>query len=215
MLQKIPKLVLRFLVLLRGIIYYILETIDNMADAHPLQHTWVIWQHERNNDNKDENKEELCEFSSVEDFWKAWNFTPKPSEIFYDGFSRKEEAGRYVGSLSLYKKGVNPDSRAASGNIRLTFSKPMSVELLDLFWENGVLGLIGETIDELNDINGYTIIDHSIKGDVTHFSVELSMKTPSDAAVVDRVKERWWKVLSDGVIRNVCKPTMSGIQQIQ
>jgi hypothetical protein len=44
------------------------------AAIHPLQHTWVIWEHkalEKGGDWKDTMRE-VCEFSSVEEFWKYW-----------------------------------------------------------------------------------------------------------------------------------------------
>ena len=33
---------------------------------------------------------EVCTFSTVEDFWRYYNNIPRPSEIFYDGETRKK-----------------------------------------------------------------------------------------------------------------------------
>jgi hypothetical protein len=62
------------------------------SSTHPLQHTWVIWEHkalEKGEDWKNSMKE-VCEFNSLEEFWKYWAFFPKPSDVLYDGISRKE-----------------------------------------------------------------------------------------------------------------------------
>jgi translation initiation factor 4E len=108
-------------------------------NSHPLQNTWVLWKH--TTEGGKESCEELVEFSTVEDFWKAWNFIPKPSEVFFDGHSRP--SGTPVTALSMTKKGIIPDASLkihTSGTI--SFCKPMAVELLDHFWEHGVLGLV-------------------------------------------------------------------------
>jgi len=38
--------------------------------------------------------EKLCEMATVEDFWCAWNNIPKPSQIFFDGKTKKRFANR-------------------------------------------------------------------------------------------------------------------------
>jgi hypothetical protein len=47
---------------------------------------------------------EACEFSSVEDFWRFWSFLPRPSEVFFDGNTRKEVEGKTIDGYSLFKK---------------------------------------------------------------------------------------------------------------
>ena len=62
--------------------------------AHHLQHMWVLWEHKSVN-NKDEwanSMREVCEFSTIEDFWKYWRFVPRPSEVLFDGSTRKGKA---------------------------------------------------------------------------------------------------------------------------
>jgi hypothetical protein len=70
----------------------------------------------------------VSEFASVEDFWKVWNFAPKPSEVFHDGNSKPSVDGKSIVSLSLCKKGVRPDSLLNAGTSgSLVFTKPMQV----------------------------------------------------------------------------------------
>ena len=50
----------------------------------------------------------ICDFSTVEDFWRYWSFMPRPSEVFYDGNTRKEiqPDGRTIDAFSMFKKGT-------------------------------------------------------------------------------------------------------------
>ena len=59
--------------------------------AHPLQHVWVLWEHKCSTtlEGFSNSMREVCEFSTVEEFWKYWCFVPKPSEVLFDGQSRK------------------------------------------------------------------------------------------------------------------------------
>lgn len=65
--------------------------------AHPLQHVWVLWEHKSNTSPEDwsNSMREVCEFSTVEEFWKYWCFVPKPSEVLFDGHTRKGETENF------------------------------------------------------------------------------------------------------------------------
>lgn len=79
---------------------------------HFLEHEWVIWEHrspDKNSKSYEDNMAMLCEVATVEDFWKAYNNIPKPSQIFFDGRSRKRFKDRSVESFSLFKKNIKPE----------------------------------------------------------------------------------------------------------
>ena len=108
----------------------------------------------------------VCEFADVETFWKYWSFIPRPSEILFDGTTRKEVEGRTIDAYSVFKKGIRPeweDPNNKNGGL-FKCRKTMKSEELDMYWENLVLGLIGETIDDGNEICGCRIVDKSKKG---------------------------------------------------
>ncbi len=51
--------------------------------SHSLQHTWVLWEHvpvERGATTEQwaNSMKQVCEFSTVEDFWKNWAYIPRP-----------------------------------------------------------------------------------------------------------------------------------------
>lgn len=63
-----------------------------MSTEHPLQHRWVLWEHKSVNNKSEEwanSMRIVCEFSSIEEFWTYWRFVPRPSEVLFDGSTRK------------------------------------------------------------------------------------------------------------------------------
>ena len=79
---------------------------------HFLESEWVIWEHRAPDKTCkvwEENMERVCELATVEDFWSAWNAIPKPSQIFYDGRTKKKFKDRTIESFSLFKKNIKPE----------------------------------------------------------------------------------------------------------
>ena len=79
---------------------------------HFLEHEWVIWEHrspDKNSKSYEDNMAMLCEVATIEDFWRAYNNIPKPSQIFFDGRTRKRFKDRSVESFSLFKKNIKPE----------------------------------------------------------------------------------------------------------
>jgi hypothetical protein len=145
----------------------------------------------------------VCEFSTVEEFWKYWSFVPRPSEVLFDGHSRKEVEGRSIEAFSIFKKGIRPeweDTANRTGG-ELTCRKSFQPEQLDVFWENLVLALIGETIDEGDEICGCRVVDKSAaKGKGPSrcmYKLELWLRT-GNAEVADKLRVRMLDALTDG-----------------
>jgi hypothetical protein len=65
---------------------------------------------------------------------------------------------------------------------------------LDVYWENAVLGLIGETIDEDGQICGCRIVDKSKKTPM--YRIELWYRS-QNKEVGDKLKHRLVDVLTD------------------
>ena len=206
--------------------------------AHPLQSTWVLWEHKSisKTDDWSQSMKAVCEFSTVEEFWKYWSFVPRPSEVLFDGHSRKgrcnlhineylvrlvdvifpysniiishrmsitEVEGRSIEAFSIFKKGIRPeweDTANRTGG-ELTCRKSFQPEQLDVFWENLVLALIGETIDEGDEICGCRVVDKSAaKGKGPSrcmYKLELWLRT-GNAEVADKLRVRMLDALTDG-----------------
>merc|ERR1712113_138786 len=70
-----------------------------------------MWEHramEKSSKSYEDNMEKLCEMATIEDFWRAWNNIPKPSQIFFDGRTKKRFANRAIESFSFFKKNIMP-----------------------------------------------------------------------------------------------------------
>ena len=58
------------------------------AGPHFLESEWVFWEHrvpDKKQSSYEDNMAKLCEMATVEDFWRAWNNIPKPSQLFANG----------------------------------------------------------------------------------------------------------------------------------
>ena len=160
--------------------------------THPLQHTWVLWEHKQiaKQDEWKNSMREICEFSTVEEFWRYWSFVPRPSEVLYDGISRKEIEGRTIDAFSVFKKGIRPEWEDIANRTgsELSCRKTMTVDILDAYWENLVLGLIGEIVDENDEICGCRVVDKSKKGsNRCYYRLELWLRT-ANVEVGERIR---------------------------
>jgi hypothetical protein len=130
---------------------------------------WVLWEH-AGGANKDpskwkENMKQLCSFKTVEEFWQYFNHIPSPSQVFFDGDSRKRlgPEGKQVEEYSLFKKGIEPEWGDPQNVIGGEWFCRQSFEgdVLDLYWQNLIMALVGETMEEGDEthINGARVVD--------------------------------------------------------
>ena len=74
----------------------------------------------------------------------------------------------------------------------------MSMEFVDHYWENMVFALLGETIDENDEICGCRVVDKSKKGSSrTLFRLELWLKS-GNQEVGERIRLRLVDALTEG-----------------
>lgn len=151
--------------------------------------------------------QQLCLFTTVEQFWSYFNHLPKPSEVFFDGDCRKKVGveEKTVEEYSLFKKGIEPewgDPQNVIGGewfCRQSFEP----EVLDLYWHNLVMGIVGETIEDSVDenntfedhINGARVVDKSRNYPMYKLEVWINSRDPG---VKDRLRERLIEVITDG-----------------
>ena len=114
------------------------------------------------------------------------------SEIFSDGQNKKTVGGRNIDTFSLFKKGIRPeweDPINAKGS-EIFLRNTLNAEMSDQYWENLILGVLGETLEEDDEICGCRIVDKSKKGNWKDqrpvYRYEVWMRT-KDGAVVDKV----------------------------
>ena len=119
------------------------------------------------------------------------------SDVFGDGQNKIYVEGRIIKAFCLFKKGIQPrwEDVANKTGSELTASKSYSPEVLDVFWENLVMGLIGETIDEADEICGCRVVNQTRKGKPT-YKIELWMRT-TDENMAYKIKSKLCDVLTD------------------
>jgi len=184
-----------------------------MAEGHPLQHTWCIWE-QRSADKRNMTDQEwkdlqkkLCEFSTVEDFWRYFYHLPPPSDVFYDGRNKKRVGSppndRTIESFSLFKKNVAPEWEDPANKTggEWVMRKSFRAEEIDEYWRNIVYGIVGETIEDpaVGDmITGARVVDKSNgKGHQPTYRLELWLRT-KDAKLSEGLKRRLLDIMGDG-----------------
>jgi hypothetical protein len=104
---------------------------------------------------------------------------------------------RVIESFSLFKKGIVPaweDPVNAKGSeyfLRLT-----NHSLMDSYWENLVLGLVGETVDSGDEVCGVRVVDKSRAG--TQYRIELWLRG-RDRTVCQVLHDKASACLVDGL----------------
>jgi len=125
------------------------------TSIHPLEYDWTFWYDKRPAQGKrmkgeqesyESNLRAIGTFGTVEDFWRYYNHLVKPSKLELNS------------NYHFFKTGIKPmweDSANSKGGKWVFTFKDKS--MLDSCWENVVLGLVGETLDEENEICGAVI----------------------------------------------------------
>jgi hypothetical protein len=106
--------------------------------------------------------------------------------VFYDSKTREkrivgtETSMRSIESICLFKDGVEPsweDLSNVKGGEWWT-RKLVSNEVLDAWWTNTVMALVGCTLENGDDITGFRMVDKSKAGDnKTNVKIELWLRT--------------------------------------
>lgn len=167
------------------------------APEHPLQNAWTWWEHRRGGGGQEygTNMKRIGEFSTVEGFWRFYNHLPPPSHLFggeeMSGVKRSDH-DREIEGISLFKRGVRPEWEDPKNMYGGEFSlkRAMTMAQLDQFWEDLVLGAIGETVDPTDVMCGVRVVDRSQKGKPTYrFEVWFECSKEQRPAIVDQIEQ--------------------------
>jgi translation initiation factor 4E len=118
--------------------------------------------------------------------------------VFGDGRGKVYVEGRIIKAFGLFKKGIQPawEDPANKLGCELVATKSFNSDVLDIFWENLVIGLIGETIDDADEICGCRIVNQTRKERPT-YKIEVWLRS-TDEAVCMRIKNKLADALTDG-----------------
>ena len=165
-----------------------------------LKNTWVLWEHQKNNNlNYEQNTCELGNFDNIDDFWKYYNHYPYPRVIFCDGTEKPviTNPDREIASISLFKQGILPkweDPKNKDG-AEIAIRKFKSLEELDNLWETISMLCIGEQFEMSDVINGIRVVDSSIPNRKTLYRIELWF---SDETYKDVIENSFKNILNLG-----------------
>jgi len=120
----------------------------DLSITHPLEHEWTFWYDKRwvrgGEVSYENNLKKIGTFGTVEDFWRHYNHMAKPAQLEWDS------------NYYLFKKGIKPmweDEENHNGGSWLIVIR-RDVEKCNTYWEKLLLGMIGETLEEDDEICG-------------------------------------------------------------
>jgi len=180
---------------------------DSISNApHPLQHTWTLFHDSKSRgtvttadatqtqfpDNKGATSQEeeyaagltvVGEFETVEDFCRWFNWLKPPSQL--------ETSSNY----HLFKKGIRPmwedEANANGGKWVLTMKS--NPQLLDRCWSWLTMALVGEELDEKDEICG-AVVSLRTKLD----RIQLWTRSKDDVERINSIGKRIVKLLDVG-----------------
>lgn len=119
---------------------------------HPLNRLWTLWYDSKKTLKGDDWEASLVHINTVgtaEDFWVMHNHTKRPSSI---------DVGA---SYHFFRQGVKPmwedPANAQGGKFVFTFSSKEDLARLDQVWEDLLLGVVGEYLDDGDEICGLVL----------------------------------------------------------
>ncbi|CAI5713314.1 unnamed protein product [Peronospora farinosa] len=126
-------------------------TVNELTIKHPLQNRWVLWYDNpkrHSTESWEENLKNVYTFHTVEDFWCLYNNILSPTKLS-------------IGSnYHLFKEGIRPmweDPANAKGG-KWIFTNPRTRKArLDECWLYVMLSLIGETLQDEDDVCGAVV----------------------------------------------------------
>eukprot|EP01024_Parvocaulis_polyphysoides_P069639 TRINITY_DN853_c0_g2_i1.p1 TRINITY_DN853_c0_g2~~TRINITY_DN853_c0_g2_i1.p1 ORF type:complete len:236 (-),score=44.32 TRINITY_DN853_c0_g2_i1:1633-2340(-) len=153
------------------------EEEDQEGNKHPLKYRWTFWidvpkdnSQFKNDKNWQDSMEQLCTIGTVEDFWRLFNNVITPGNL-------KPRADLY-----FFKEYIKPDweepINEEGGCWSLLVPKsPESKMLLDRWWMNMLMAVVGEQFDHSQEICGLCV--HIRRG-------QDNMKNPDRVALWTR-----------------------------
>ncbi|KUF98346.1 Acylpyruvase [Phytophthora nicotianae] len=170
------------------------------AEKHELNEPWAIWEQREQGKNMSYGDKlfKLCTFSTVEEFWGYWNNIPSPSQVLFDGFTRKKFADRTVEGFAVFKEGIVPEwedpenKNGGEWSIRKGTGRVLG---------KASARAIGELIDPGNEVTGVRVIHKNNKKDKkdsgNNYRYEIWLRGLSRAKA-DEIRNRTMDVVNSG-----------------
>lgn len=170
-----------------------------------LERTWAFWIHKKGSSsgaaNYGSNMDMIGTCSTTGQFWQLLHQIPPPSEMFTNDRGVTKYDDREIEAVSVFRKDVRPEWEDPKNNFGAEFflKKSMGGGQLDTYWEELLMGVIGETIDPVSTITGVRVVDKSSKGKFAYrVEVWFECNQESNPQLVEALKENITQVLNAG-----------------
>lgn len=177
------------------------EMEEMQSKDPPLPSAWVIWEQitQTPADSKaaqySDATHRVASFNTVKGFWKYWNHLPPPSELL-DGKKFVREAGdtrNIVDALMLFRDGVKPEwedeLNTTGGHFQYQLKPQLGGGVIDEYWNNIVLGMIGGSIEPANMITGVRLVDKLNQAKAPAVRIEVWFSNWADEKNVDKLQQ--------------------------
>lgn len=180
----------------------------------PLRYTWTIWEQiMQSSDTKaaqySDATHRVASFGTVKQFWKYWNHLPQPSELL-DGkkFVRETADSRsVVDALMVFREGIKPEwedaVNSSGGHFQFQLKAGLGGGVIDEYWNNIVLGMIGGTIEPAEMITGARLVDKLQQARTAAVRIEVWFSNFDDTEKVDLLQKSLEKCMTsrlDGTV---------------
>jgi len=175
------------------------------AQRLDLKHKWTLWEQITGSNRDNWSVKQVVSFATVQEFWSVWTGIPQPSELL-DGkkFTRKAEDDKEekpIEAFMIFREDVKPEwedtANSKGGHFQLTLKMTTSGQQVDEYWNNIVLGMVGNTIEACDRVTGVRLVDKlSVKAKVTdHIRIELWYHSDTTDQEVQKLKSSMESIL--------------------
>lgn len=147
---------------------------------HPLQNTWTLWfdnpKSKTNTESWADNLKEIISLDTVEDFWSTFNNVAKITHLSPNS------------NYHFFKRGIRPEwedeSNAKGGKFAMSIPRNKSGDVINEYWMNLLLAIIGEQLATEEEICGAVI---SVRK--SFFKLALWIKSSDDEDKIDKIRQ--------------------------
>mmetsp|Transcript_49834 Transcript_49834/g.115724 ORF Transcript_49834/g.115724 Transcript_49834/m.115724 type:complete len:244 (-) Transcript_49834:68-799(-) len=197
--------------------------LEEMKTKDPaLRYSWTIWEQiMQANDAKaaqySDATHRVASFSTVKGFWKYWNHLPQPSELL-DGKQFVRETGdstrSVVDALMVFRDGIKPQwedaINASGGHFQFQLKASLGGGIIDEYWNNIVLGMVGGTIEPADMITGIRLVDKLAQSRTASVRIEVWFSNFEDTDRVDTLQRNLEKCMTTRLDGTHSSPTAWG-----
>mmetsp|Transcript_30643 Transcript_30643/g.55990 ORF Transcript_30643/g.55990 Transcript_30643/m.55990 type:complete len:240 (+) Transcript_30643:73-792(+) len=195
------------------------EQVEDMKQMDPpLRHGWTIWeqimQTPESKAQYSDATHRIASFNTVKGFWRYWNHLPQPSELV-DGKKFVRDTGdttSVVDALMVFRNGIKPEwedpVNASGGHFQFQLKPSLGDGkggIIDEYWNNIVLGMIGGTLEPADMVTGARLVDKLGQTRAASIRIEVWFSNFEDTEKVDMLQRNLEKCMSTRLDGTVAK----------